>query len=202
MTPINHMVPKLQKSSLSGQSVFTRSLRMSPARYSTRRPECDGREAPEDAVRLTVGARGEVDLVGVASGFSVADEQCPQAVDQDRLSLGIDHFADECTSCGIKCVDLTVAEIPDQNVAGKLTEACRGAHQAPRSIELPARGEPRQQMTAEVTSIQEAAAYAGYGFMHGLVLSCVGNEQHAIAEHDIERGITMRQVGIGERIRR
>src|SRR6266567_7415216 len=130
------------------------------ARRSTWRTKCYWSEAAEEAVLLTVRTGSEVDGIGATAGASVADPQTPQPVNQDHLSLGIDDRAEELTGTGIESVDATVAEVADQNRAGKLAEARRSLRQAPRRIEMPVLGESRNHLTAEIKSIHEAVRMA------------------------------------------
>src|SRR6266699_708650 len=171
-------------------------------RRSTWRTECDWSEAAEEAVLLTVRTGSEVDGIGATAGASVADPQTPQPVNQDHLSLGIDDRAEELTGTGIESVDATVAEVADQNRAGKLAEARRSLRQAPRRIEMPVLGESRNHLTAEIKSIHDAASMPGDVVMLRCVLHRVGDVQHAARGYDIERGIAGWQLGIGESIGR
>src|SRR6266699_5134377 len=168
-------------------------------RRSTWRTKCDWSEAAEEAVLLTVRPGSEVDGIGVTAGASVADPQTPQPVNQDLLPLGIDNRAEELAGTGIESVDATVAEIADQNRAGKWAEARRSLRQAPRRIEMPVLGESGKHVTAEIKSIHDAVGMPGDVVMLRCVLHRVGDVQHAARGYDIERSIAGWQLGIGER---
>src|SRR5713226_7854367 len=106
------------------------------------------REAAEEAVGLIVWTGGEVDLVGVAAIAAVADPEGPQPVDDNRLPVGTAQLVEELTSRGIEHVDVTIAEIADQYIAGELAKTGRSQRHAPRRIELPVLGESREHVTA------------------------------------------------------
>ena len=58
-------------------------------------------------------------------------------------------------------VDLAVAEVADQQVAAKATEAGRGEREPPRCVELPVLRNPCKQVALKVVSVYEAASLAG-----------------------------------------
>src|SRR5215831_16799318 len=83
-------------------------------------------EGPEQAVLLVIRAGSEIHRIGLATIPAVADAEAPQPVDDDRLSAGIAQLVDELSGRSIVGVDMTVAEISDQQRAGEWSEAARG----------------------------------------------------------------------------
>ena len=72
---------------------------------------CNG---TEQTVLLAIRAGGEIHGIGLTTIAAVADTKAPQSVDDNRLSVGIADFVDELPGRHIVGVDLTVAEISDQ----------------------------------------------------------------------------------------
>ena len=81
-------------------------------------------------------ASGEIHLIKIASITASADAKGPEAVNDDRLTLGVPHLAEKLAGLHIVGVDMTVSEIADQQVAGKFPEfGGRNSH-TPGRIEL------------------------------------------------------------------
>src|SRR5215471_1879420 len=78
----------------------------------------------EQAVRLVVGASGEEQLVGLRR-VPVAEPQPPQAVDDDRLAIGLPQLAGASAGGRVVDVDVPVAEVTDEQITAKLAEVRR-----------------------------------------------------------------------------
>src|SRR4029077_17030854 len=104
--------------------------------WSTWASRCDRREAAEESVLLAVRTGREVDRLAATASPIISSLQAPQPIDPDLLAGGIDDRCQELAGAGTESVDAAVAEIADQNVAGKLAKARRSQRQAPRRIQM------------------------------------------------------------------
>src|SRR5215471_17947409 len=86
------------------------------------------REAAEQSVGLAIGPCREIDLAWISAITSGTDPYGPQTIDDDRLAIGIAQLVDEFATRGIEHINVAVAEVADEQVAGKCakTRRCHG----------------------------------------------------------------------------
>src|SRR5947207_7990782 len=123
-----------------------------------------GRDRPEEPVRLVVRACGEEQRVRVAVRAGVPELERPQAVDHELSACGgVPQRAAMLEAGGslLVGVDLSVAEVADEQVAGKAIERSGGHCEPPRSVELTVLRDARKQVAVEVVGVDEASTLAG-----------------------------------------
>src|SRR5438552_18937391 len=76
----------------------------------------------EQAVRLAVRASGEEQFVGLRR-LAVAEPEAQQAVDDDRLVIGLPQLAGARAVVRVVDVDVTVAEVSNEQITAELAEA-------------------------------------------------------------------------------
>src|SRR5450432_3939625 len=101
----------------------------------------DRGDRAEEAVALVVGPGAEEHGTAVA-GHAVPDLERPQAVDRDRLAGGITNDAEVAAVRPVVRVDVSVAEVANEQRAAELTEPRRCDGHAPRRIERATGDEP------------------------------------------------------------
>src|SRR6516164_697858 len=153
-----------------------------------------GIQAAEQTVRLAVRAGGEIKRVGQPSIAAVANLECPQPVDDDRLPVGVAHLVKKLAAIKIEGVDVAVAEISDPQGASQRTETNRRLRHAPGRVELAVLSESLAKSTIKLEYVHEAMALARYGVVLCRVLLGEGHENCAVEDSDVERGIGIRQV--------
>src|SRR5262249_2716616 len=158
------------------------------------------REGAEQRVRGAGRGGGEVQRGGVPRRGAVAELQRPQAGDGDGAAVGAFELAGEGVVVpGVVGVDVAVAEVADEQVAGERAEAGRGQGDAPGRVEHPARGHALEQAAAGVEDVDEALAHAGDGAaVAGGVLLGVGDVEPAVQVLDVEGGVSAGEVGVGK----
>src|ERR1700722_7839851 len=97
----------------------------------------------------------------------------------------------------IEDVYRSVAEVADQDVAGKMT--ARDGSQAPRSVQRAAGGEPLEKGALGIEDIDETEPRSGNVVLVQGVLLGVGDIQLAAHVLDVERGETSGDRRVGER---
>src|SRR5262245_41635814 len=93
-----------------------------------------GIDLTEQPVQLVTNARGEVDVILVASGATVARQQRPQVGNGDQLAVLISQRAEQLARVRVECIDVAevLMEVPHQQRARELAETFGGDCQAPR----------------------------------------------------------------------
>src|SRR5262249_26771536 len=117
-------------------------------------------EGPEQAVLLVIRAGSEIHRIGLATIPAVADAEAPQPVDDDRLSAGIAQLVDELSGRSIVGVDMTVAEISDQQRACEWSEAGRRHGHAPGRIELAVLNQALQRLTRDIEGVDDSVTHS------------------------------------------
>src|SRR5208337_5677119 len=97
-------------------------------------------------------------------------------------------------------VDGAVAEIADQEVAGKIAEARGRDGEAPGRIEHAARRHSLHMSPVQVEFVDEAVTGSCDIVMLGGVLEREGDEQVSVEHLNVERRIALRDVGISEAV--
>src|SRR6516164_10544887 len=161
-----------------------------------------GIQAAEQTVRLAVRAGGEIKRVGQPSIAAVANLECPQPVDDDRLPVGVAHLVKKLAAIKIEGVDVAVAEISDPQGASQRTETNRRLRHAPGRVELAVLSESLAKSTIKLEYVHEAMALARYIVVFFRVLHRKGHKKFAVDGNDVERGIGIRQLWIDKRWRR
>lgn len=88
---------------------------------------------------LLIEAGGEVQGIWVADRrICLSEDDLPQPGIGDDIAAGIGELAEEIVAGGIVDVDDAVAEIADQQIAAKLSEARGSQSHAPGSVEIAA----------------------------------------------------------------
>src|SRR5512144_107800 len=65
----------------------------------------------EQPVGFIVGSRGEVQQMAASPGSVVSRRNCPQAIDHDRIIVGVEYLAEKRMSRRIVNIDVAVSEI-------------------------------------------------------------------------------------------
>jgi hypothetical protein len=118
-----------------------------------------------------------------------ADTKCPQAIDGNRISLGITHIVDERARIRIVRIDMTVSEISDQQGTGECPEIGRRQCDAPGRIELAVLNEAHKRVTTEIEGVDDSVALTGHIVMLCPILNGKGHDQPAPYRDDVEWGI-------------
>ena len=172
-------------------------------------PGATGVSEPNRPCVSSIEAGGEVDGVGVAAVAAVADLQRPQPVDLNRLAVGVLQLAQEVAGGGVEGVDAAVAEVAHSSrVAGARPPKLAGAMASPhgessgaaRDQAHLAAGQARR--AVQVEDVDEAVAGPGHVVVLVGVLLGVGDVDLAAEDLDVERGVALGQVRVGERARR
>src|SRR3982074_2925727 len=85
-----------------------------------------GRQAAEEAVLFAVDAGGEEEGVVAAGRAVVAEGECPEAFDLDRVGVLVAKEAVEFAAPGIEGGDAAGAEVADKDVAAEIAEVVGG----------------------------------------------------------------------------
>src|SRR5262252_7519845 len=109
----------------------------------------------EQAVRLAVWASGEKQFVGLRR-VPVAEPQTPQAVDDDRLATGLPQLAEASAAVRVVDVDLTVAEVSNEQITAELAEVRGRKGEPPRRVELAAGHQAAHQSAVVGEHVDEA----------------------------------------------
>src|SRR5207248_8283887 len=129
----------------------------------TRRPAVAGsalgRDRAEEPVGLVVDAGGEEQGVRVAVRAGVAELERPEPVDRElAVPRGVERAAmlEVAVPHLLVGVDLPIAEVADEQVAAEAAERRRSQGEPPRGVELPALGDPTDELPVEVIHVDEA----------------------------------------------
>src|SRR5881227_4256551 len=114
---------------------MTRSVLSLPKDHPIRRSLSLRRNTPKQSILLIVRTSREIYCVGSATVAAVANAQSPQAVDHDRLSIGITQLVEKF-ACRAVNIDVAIPKIANQDISGKPTEAGRRHCHAPWRVEL------------------------------------------------------------------
>src|SRR2546422_465756 len=95
-------------------------------------------------------------------------------------------------------VDLSIADVADEQGAAEGTEFRRRQGQPPRRVERAMRSESPQEAAARVVHVDETKPSAHDFIAPVLVLLGVGNEEQVVNVLDVEWGKTVRQVRVLE----
>src|SRR5215469_15760947 len=151
----------------------------------------------EQAVRLVVRAGGEEQLAGLRR-VPVAEPQTPQAVDDDRLAIGLPQLAAASAVVRVVDVDLTVAEVSNEQITAELAEVRRREGEPPRRVELAAGHQAANQSAVVGEHVDEAVPLSGHVIMQRRVLLGVGHVQLAGQSLDVEGRVTGRDLRVYE----
>src|SRR5204863_7635003 len=127
---------------------------------------------------LIVRTSREIHCVGSAAVAAVANAQSPQAVDHDRLSIGITQLVEKF-ACRTVNIDVAIPKIANQDIAGKPTEAGRRHCHAPWRVELAMLRESLQSSAVEIKGVLNAMTLAGRVVCAGLILYGLRHKQLA-----------------------
>src|SRR5262249_44045506 len=114
----------------------------------------------EQAVRLAVGARGEEQFVGLRR-VPLAGPQTPPAVDDDGLAIGLPQLAAAGAVIRVVDVDVTVAEVSNEQITAELAEVRRREGEPPRRVELAAGHQAVNQSAVVSEYVDEAVPLSG-----------------------------------------
>ena len=105
-------------------------------------------------MRLVVGSGGEIQRRRRPGFVAVPESDAPEAVDHDWAAARVGQLTDRCEVPGgvlLEGMDVTVAEVPDEQVARELAESGRCPRQPPRRVEVACACDATEQMTALVS---------------------------------------------------
>src|SRR6478609_5012827 len=97
----------------------------------------------------------------------------------------------EAGGCFLVGVDLAVAEVPDEQIAGIAAERGRRCRETPGRVELAVLRSSCQQVAGEIVGVDEAAAFAGDLVMLLGVLLRVRDEDARADRLDPERRVAV-----------
>src|SRR5437868_2034571 len=112
-------------------------------------------------MRLVVGSGGEIQRRRRPGLVAVPESDAPEAVDHDRAAARVSQLTGRCEVSGgvlLEGMDVTVAEVPDEQVARELAESGRCPRQPPRRVEVACACDATEQMTALVIRVDVAEA--------------------------------------------
>src|SRR5262249_36932161 len=90
------------------------------------------RQRAEEAVRVSVDARGEKEGVRAAREAVIAKLEGPQARFGKRLAIGVFELAAEGTGARIVGIDMAIRHVTDEQRVAEPAEVVRGDRHAPR----------------------------------------------------------------------
>src|SRR5579859_7404432 len=111
----------------------------SPFQDFTSREEVPGLhrlDHTEETISLLVNAGGEEELVGLPCLPTKAEHQRPQTINDNRLASLIGELAEERASIGIERIDVSIAEIANQQVMAELAKGIACESQTPWRVQL------------------------------------------------------------------
>src|SRR2546423_9988030 len=151
-------------------------------------------------MRLVVGTGGEEQRAGRPVVPSLAELERPKPVDRERLAAVVAQLAsvgEVPVVLGVG-VDLAVAEVPNEQVAGEAPEGARRQRKAPRSVELAMLGDAAKEIPGGVVDVDEALALACDLVLGVSVLLAIRDEDAVADRLDAEGRIATRQRRIDE----
>src|SRR6266702_8112042 len=152
----------------------------------------------EETMCFTINTSSEEECIGGTCGCSITELQGPQAIDHDGIAFLVSELTAKCTSIWIERIDVTIAEVTDQQVITELAEIIGSHGQAPGRVEFTTRNEATNQMPIVVKDIDKAMA----GTRYIVVLGCIPLRKCDVeVSSDVlntERRITLRKTVIGE----
>src|SRR6202022_2586879 len=155
----------------------------------------------EEAVLLLADTGREVKRVGgrerSAARAAVAEADPPQTIDLDRGAGLVPKGSDEAPGPGAVGVDVSVAEVANQQRPAEGPEVFGCDREPPRRVQLSVPDEPPQGVAVLVEDVDEAEAGAGLVIMLVRLLHRVGHVQPATQRLDVEG----RETGGDSRIR-
>ena len=144
----------------------------------------------------------KIDAIGVAVGGLIARHESPQAVNLDGFAVSPIQLAKVVVGLRVEYINGAVAEIPNQEVIGELTEADRRDRESPRRIEVATRRDSVQQLPVHAELIDIAVARS----RHIILILCVlfGKRNEYIATQNLyaERRKSLGHFWIGEAVHR
>src|SRR5262249_50869331 len=158
----------------------------------------------EQAIGLVVRTRREVKVGGAEASLIVTEAQCPKPVDDERALLVLtEHTLVMCDDVVLLLfervdVDVSVAEVSDEQVAGEGPEAFRRERNSPRRIEVAARDEALEQLTLGAVDVDEAVTAPGDVVMLLVVLEGIRDEEETSDLLDVERRKSARKLVVDE----
>src|SRR6516162_2753198 len=135
-----------------------------------------GRYGAEESIVFAVGAGGEVEHIGARFG-AAAKRQRPQPVNYQG-STGITESADELSVQRV-CVDRSVSEIADQDVAAELSKTEGGQRDPPRRIECSRDRKSSHQVAVRIEHLDFAETRARNVVMLLRILQRIGDKEIA-----------------------
>src|ERR1700736_256268 len=156
----------------------------------------------EEAVLLLADTGREVEGVGgrerSAARAAVAEADPPQTIDLDRGAGLVPKASDEPPGPGAVGVDVSVAEVADQQGAAECPEVFGCEGKPPRRVQLSVLNEPAQQVTVHVEDVDEAEPGSGLVIVLVRLLHRVSHVQPATQRLDVEWRETGGDSRIGE----
>src|SRR5207302_1858845 len=134
----------------------------------------------------------EIHRVGSATVAAVANAQSPQALDHDRLSIGITQLVEEF-ACRTVNIDVAIPKIANQDIARESTEAGRRPCHAPWRVQLAVLRESLQSRAVEIKGVHNAVTLAGHVVFACIILYRIRHKQLAAGRNHVEWGITFFQ---------
>ena len=104
-----------------------------PEPRSTRLPGSGaGAKLPKRPCGFIIGAGGEIEVVRIPAIAAIAEDQAPEAVDDDRVAIDIFESAQKCTGSWIEGINLAIAEVAHQQVIAEFTKTLPEPGPGPR----------------------------------------------------------------------
>src|SRR5947209_20455381 len=105
------------------------------------------RDSSELSVFFAIDSCDEIDCVRIEP-WTCPGGKSPKAAIDDRLTVAAHHRTHERSCIRIERIDLAVTEVPDEQIVGERSPACRCYNDAPGLIELPS--------SVDETSLEDA----------------------------------------------
>ena len=148
---------------------------------------------------LSIRSRREVERGRRTGGVAVAEADAPEPVDDDRRSSSVAQLAGlgevPIRRLG-ECVDASVAEVADEEVAARLTEAGGCPGKSPRCVEVAAACDTPEQVPRRVVGIDVSQPVPVDLVVPVGVLLCVGDEDLTAEGLDSEWREACRKRGV------
>lgn len=152
----------------------------------------------EEAVCFTIYTGSEEEFVGWARDCIITELQGPQAIDRDGISILVSELTEKRTRIWIERIDVTIAEVTDQQVIAELAKVSRCQGQTPGRVEATACNEATNQIPTGVEDIDKPITRTRYIVVLGSIPLRKRDVEVASDVLDAERCKTLRKTLIGE----
>ncbi len=145
-----------------------------------------------------MNASGEEELVGLSCLPSQAKQQSPQAINNYGVAILVGEVTEKGTGIGIERIDVSIAEISDQQVMTEYAKGTTCKSQAPWRVQLPLCYQPLDEMAIGIEDIDEPTAQTRDITILLCILFGIRDIELAADSIDAKRRVSCGEVRIGE----